>query len=225
MFKNLTEDKKKLWLVIGATVVLIIAIVVVIVFLVKENNVVSGIGNINPDAKKVKNEYEQLNGTVSEDDKTYPYVDISSNNILRYTDVTEILDIFDNSGDAVIYFGYSSCLYCRSVIQVLCDTASSTSLDKIYYLNVEEVSHDDNYNKLVDILGEAFIIDVNGQKEIYSPLVLFVVNGNVVSYNKGTLFSQEDPYVELDDYQVEGLSEIYRYGINDVLDSMRIKNQ
>ena len=52
-----------------------------------------------------------------------------------------------------------------------------------------------------------------------------MVNGNVVSYNKGTLFSQEDPYVELDDYQVEGLSEIYRYGINDVLDSMRIKNQ
>ena len=51
-------------------------------------------------------------------------------------------------------------------------------------------------------------------------LVLFVVDGQIVSYNIGTLFSQENPYIPLDDSQVQGLSEIYRYGINDVLSSI-----
>jgi len=56
-----------------------------------------------------------------------------------------------------------------------------------------------------------------------APLVIFVANGRVVSYNKGTLFSQEDPYTELDKSQVEGLSEIYKYGIRDVVDSIKNK--
>ena len=54
--------------------------------------------------------------------------------------------------------------------------------------------------------------------------MIFVVNGDIVSYNKGTLFSQEDPYDELDDFQVNGLSEIYNYGTMDVLDSIKNKN-
>ncbi len=52
------------------------------------------------------------------------------------------------------------------------------------------------------------------------PTVLFIVNGEVASSNVGTLFSQEDPYVELDKDQVFGLSEIYSYGIRDVISGL-----
>ena len=48
-----------------------------------------------------------------------------------------------------------------------------------------------------------------------------MADGQIVSYNKGTLFSQEDPYTELDASQIQGLSEIYRYGIRDVLEAMK----
>lgn len=63
--------------------------------------------------------------------------------------------------------------------------------------------------------------DVNtGVKRLKVPTVLFIVNGEVASSNVGTLFSQEDPYVELDKDQVFGLSEIYSYGIRDVISGL-----
>ena len=94
---------------------------------------------------------------------------------------------------------------------MLCEAAEGTELDTIYYLDVNK---DIDYSSLIDKLRDDFITDDN---KILSPLVIFVVDGEVVSHNKGTLFSQEDPYIELDDSQIEGLKEIYSYGINDVL--------
>ena len=57
----------------------------------------------------------------------------------------------------------------------------------------------------------------------FVPLVIFVVDGNIVSYNKGTIFSQDDPYKELNKSQIQGLSEIYKYGINDVVNGINNK--
>ena len=179
------------------------------------------VGISNPDAIKIENEYEELNGITNEEGKPYPKVNISSSNILRYANTREDTDLFVNGGDAVVYFGYPSCVYCRSAVQVLCDTAKGTELDKIYYLDVEEL--DDTASELMDYLGDRFVLEEDGKKKIYAPLVIFIANGNVVSHNKGTLFSQEDPYTELDDSQVDGLSEIYRYGINDVINSIKAK--
>ena len=73
---------------------------------------------------------------------------------------------------------------------------------------------------MLNVLGDEFIDTSNGERKVYSPLVIFVADGKIVSYNKGTLFSQEDPYNELDASQIQGLSEIYRYGIRDVLNAM-----
>jgi len=61
------------------------------------------------------------------------------------------------------------------------------------------------------------------EKRVITPLVLFVVNGDIVSFNVGTLFSQEDPYVPLNQEQVDGLSGIYSYGFKDVLNGLNNK--
>lgn len=214
-FKGLVSDKKKLALLIGIIVILVI-VIVVLVNIFGNGQLMSGISNA--DGRKFENEYEKLNGEVSEDGKTYPEVNISSSNVMKYASTEEVLNIFNNKEDAVIYFGYSSCLYCRSAVQVLCDTAATMDIDTIYYLDIEET--DDKYNDLLSILDEKFTIEEDGEKKIYSPLVVFVARGDIVSYNKGTLFSQEDPYQPLDKDQVAGLSEIYKYGITDVLNSM-----
>ena len=101
------------------------------------------------------------------------------------------------------------------------DTAKDTDLDIINYLEIE---NDTNYDDIMKYLGNEFVNNDNNKKTIYTPLVLFVVNGDVVSYNKGTLFSQTDPFVELDNDQKLGLSEIYKYGINDVVTSIKLKS-
>lgn len=207
-FINFIKKYKIQSLCVGLVIILIIVIILVTMLL-------RGRGLIsitrNPDGEKFKEEYESLNDDTSEEGKTYPKVEIPANNIMKYTDTKEVLSIFKDRGNAVIYFGYPECLYCRSAIGVLLDVAATTKLDVIYYLDVKE--EDSLYNELLNTLGKEFTVD----NKIYVPLVVFVVDGTIQSYNKGTLFSQDDPYVEMDASQIKGLSEIYYYGINDVL--------
>ena len=208
---------KKILLILGTVLISLIVII-----LLSQVNTIFGYIK-NPDGVKIEQEFEKLNNKTSEDEREYPKVNISSKNILRYTSINEIISIMNNKEDAVIYFGYPTCIYCRTAIQVLMDTAKETEIDAIYYLNADE--SEKYYNELVNILGEELTEEQNGVRKIYIPLVAFIASGKVVSYNKGTLFSQEDPYQELDESQIEGLSEIYKYGINDVVSSKKNKNK
>lgn len=208
--KDIFEKNKKTFLFIGIALIIISIAIMLFAFL-KNDNIFSFVSN--PDGEKFASEYENLNDKTTEDGKKYPQVNISNKNVFKYSTLEEVLNVFNNKGDAVIYFGYAECLYCRNAVQVLYDTAADTNLDAIYYLNVKN----DVDDSLLKVLGDEFKTE-DGQ--INAPLVLFVVDGQIVSYNIGTLFSQENPYIPLDDSQVQGLSEIYRYGINDVLSSI-----
>jgi len=205
MFNDMKRDRKKVLLIVGGMMFLVIVLI---------------IGNINSfnglnDAKKIVSEYNKLNNKVNSDGKKYPEVNIDKDNNFEYVKVKDVLNIFEENDDAVVFLGYASCVYCRSAIQVLYDTAKETKLDKIYYLDIEKKNG--KYKELRKVLGNEFL-DEDG--EIYSPLVLFIADGKIVSYNAGTLFSQTDPFDELDPSQRKGLSEIYRYGIKDVLNGM-----
>ena len=214
MLKNLSKKSKILTIL---AVFLIILIGIVIIIALSPEKVDNGEG------LEIKNEFEKLNSKVSEDGKEYPEVNIPSNNILKYTTIDEVLNILNNWEDAVIYFGNPTCIYCRSAIEVLVDTSKNTELDVIYYLNVDE--NNAKYNELVTSLGEELTYKENNTNKVYTPLVVFITDGKVVSYNKGTLFSHEDPYKELNESQKQGLSEIYKYGINDVVSSKKLKAQ
>ena len=162
-----------------------------------------------------KTEYEAFNDKEDAFGRKYLRINIPENNKMINADVNQILNIFNEKKDAVIYFGYPSCTYCRSAVSVLIETANKTKLDKIYYLITNDKA--ENYDEILDL----FIDDFKDGDKIYSPLVLFVKEGNIISYHKGTLFSHTDPFTKLDDSQKEGLSQIYRNGINDVLDSIK----
>ena len=245
-FKMLDEKKKKIVIIVGV-LVLALVLILILVGLFKDESFLS---IKNEDGIKFANEYEQLNNQEAEEGKKYPKVEIPNDNIIKYATVNDIVNIFKTNGDAVVYFGYSTCLYCRNAIQVLIDTAYESELDVIYYINIEEVwdkyeldennkvvktqEANDNYYELLDLLGSELVYDyklkssdgkeiVTGVKRIEVPLVIFMTNGRVSSYNKGTLFSQEDPFVELDNSQVKGLSEIYYYGIRDVVSAKKNK--
>ena len=212
MNKKLFKNWKKILLIFGILIVVMFLIFVVIGLFHGSKN----------DNNKFKDEYEKLNDVVVIDEKKYPSVNISDNNKMIYVSYDDVIDIFNNGGNEVIYIGYPKCLYCRTVAQVLTDTVKDMEIDEIYYLDVEEKK--DGYAELLKVLGDEFFVEGRVKDKIYVPSVLFVVNGKIVSYNKGTLFSQEDPYDELDQSQIDGLSRIYRNGINDVVDSIKIKN-
>lgn len=214
MFKDLFKDTKKLIIFLAVVAILVVILVCVVMGLFVDNN---SFGNkIN-----IKSEYEKLNNVATEDGKKYPRVSLPKDNKLKESTYDEVLEIFTVGKDAVIYLGYPKCLYCRSAIQVLVDTAIDTDLEYIYYLDIEEKN--DKYDELLNILGESFVDNTSADRKIYAPSVLFVAKGKVVTYKKGTLSTDSDPYTELDASLVRGLSEFYSYGIRDVLASMNDK--
>ena len=108
------------------------------------------------DSLRFKEEYESLNGQTSKDDKKYRELDIPSNNPFVYASAKEIIKMMDNKESFVVYFGFESCPWCRSVISTLIEVAKDNSVDKIYYVNVKNIRD-----------------------------VLEVKNGKVVTKNKG----------------------------------------
>lgn len=236
---DISKINKK-YVIIGIVILLIVGIYIFLRF--KTDVIV-----INSKGAKFTEEYEELNGKESEDGKKYPSVRVR-NNKMKHININEALDILDD-GVGAIYIGYAECIYCRSAVQVLVDTAKKSKLEEVYYLDISEIwdvreyneekkevvvtkeAHE-KYDELLKELGEEYIEDYiltdsddnnidTDRKRVIAPLVIFVVRGDIVSSNIGTLFSQEDPYIPLDDDQVKGLSEIYSHGINDVLSGLK----
>lgn len=214
--------------VIILSVIVVIALVIAILFFLLNNKGMS-------DGERFKQEYEELNDSHLE-------VNIDSDNMIKYISLEEAIDIIKND-TGVIYFGYPSCPWCRNAVPVLLDAASSTSLDTIYYVNaynirdVKEIDDDGNivttnegdrlYDDLLEVLDDILdpytltldngeVIDL-GEKRLYVPMVLFVKDGEVVSYHLSTVDSQEDPSISLNDSQRDELYNIYLDGINNVV--------
>ena len=214
--------------VIILSIIVVIALVIAILFFLLNNKGMS-------DGERFKQEYEELNDNHLE-------VNIDSDNMIKYIGLEEAIDIIKND-TGVIYFGYPSCPWCRNAVPVLLDAASSTFLDNIYYVNaynirdVKELDDDGNivttnegdrlYDDLLKVLDDILdpytltldngeVIDL-GEKRLYVPMVLFVKDGEVVSYHLSTVDSQEDPSISLNDSQRDELYNIYLDGINNVV--------
>lgn len=196
------------------------------------------------DAIKFKEEYEKLNGEVTSSNKSYPTVDVSEENIVKYATIDEIIDIIKN-GTGVIYLGYPECPWCRNTVPALFEAADSTPLDTIYYLNMHDVRDtlvidangsiatekegEEKYKDLLEaldsILDNYTLTDSNGnsvdtgEKRIYVPLVVFVKNGVIVDYQDETVPTQTDPYIPLTEEEKNQLINIYIEKINKVADS------
>lgn len=91
--------------------------------------------NVN-DSIKFKKEYESLNGEKTSSGKKYKKVEISSSNLIKYSNYDEIIDLIEN-GTGIIYLGFPECPWCRSMVPVLLEVAKDNKMDKIYYLNIK----------------------------------------------------------------------------------------
>ena len=195
-------------------------------------------------ASKFKEEYESYNGKQTSSGKDYLKVEVPEENVIVYSSISEVLDIIKNKS-GVIYFGFPTCPWCRNMVVPLLEAADSTSLDKIYYLNMYEERDTIKYvdgefitekeasegyydlvNALSSILDDYIVKDSDGiehntsKKRIYVPLVVFIKDGEIVDYHANTVDSQVDPYVKLNDEEHESLYNIYLNGIHKVLDDV-----
>ncbi len=216
----------------------IIAIIFLIIFsFINKNKETKNKTEIS-DSLKFKKEYENLNSKKSSNGKEYPEVLINDDNIVKYTTYKEINKILDNKENALIYFGFESCPWCRNAVPILIQAASSTGLNKIYYLNIKndrnELKKENNeiitvkkgkkeYNLLVERLKDKLDtysgLNDENIKRIYAPTVMFIKNGEVINIHTSTVDSQSDPYIILNKEQRKELYDIYKNNILEILNS------
>ena len=202
------------------------------------------------DAVKFKQEYESLNGLVNENnEKEYLNVEIEEENPIIYKSGQEILDIMKNE-DAIIYFGFAACPWCRNAVPVLLETAKELNVDKIYYVDILDMRDTykfsgsiepeqtkkgtDAYYSILKILDkklEKFYVTDDagnmydtGVKRLYAPTVVSMSGGKVKGFHVATVESQKDPYKALDDKQKEELKTAYKDLIKAIKDDTVCKD-
>lgn len=195
--------------------ILIIILSIICIFLL--------VGCSNGDNVKFKNEYESLNGTTNSRGKTIRKVSIDKNNPFVYAEAEEIVSMIKNKESFVVYFGFSTCPWCRSMIENLVAAAKDTGIKKIYYVDVLEIRDvlkvDDNNNVYKETEGDKYYLQLlnlldnvledyaltnnegksveTNEKRIYAPNVIVVRNGEALGLTTGISELQTDSYMEL----------------------------
>ena len=181
---------------------------------------------VKDDSIKFKEEYESLNDKkTSYGDYYYRSLDIDSDNPIIYKSASDVLEMIDKKDSFAIYFGFSDCPWCRSVIETLLEVSNELDINNIYYVNIKDIRDtlkiDDNgevitskegtgdYYKLLDklsnVLDDYTLTDKDGNeistntKRIYAPNIVAIVDGVATKMTTGISNKQTDAYMELSD--------------------------
>lgn len=221
----------------------IILISIILVTLCVIGICVYGIINNNDiketDAVKFQSEYMELNDKVNEmNGKAYVNVTLSDENTVKYVNESKAAQILEE-GTGVIYFGFSTCPWCRSLVTTLAKVAEAKN-ETIYYLDVLNIRStfeveegklnktregSKGYYKLLELLDEKleefYLVDEAGnkydtnEKRLYAPTLVAVEKGEITGFHVGTVDSQESGYDKLTDDQIVELEKI----VKDLIDS------
>lgn len=127
---------------------------------------------------------------------------ISKDNVFKEISAEDANDLIENR-TGIIYIGYKDCPWCQDLVPILNESAKENNIKTIYYIdNFKDMRPDKNdkpinqneYKKLVKLLGNEIVEMHNDQNEydiIRVPLVLFIKNGEIVDYHKGTYEGHE----------------------------------
>ena len=165
------------------------------------------------DAIKFKEEYESLNGK-----DEYREVSIPKKNPMVYISAEDLAKKIENKEDMVVYFGFKTCPWCRSIIEILMNAASDLKIDKIYYVDVYDIRDkkeikdgevvttkkgSEGYNKIVELLGDSLaeykIEDQVVGRRIYAPNILVIKEQEIKGVIEGLSELQTDSMMELTD--------------------------
>ena len=200
-------------------IILIIALLIAIIlgaFILKDKEE-------KTDAIKFKEEYESLNGTIREKDgQTIRTIKIDEENPIVYATAEEIVKKIEKKETFAVYFGFSDCPWCRSVLPTLIEVANDLKISKIYYVDVKEIRDvlvvedekiktekegKEGYYKLLEkldsVLSDYSLKDSEGnnvdtnEKRIYAPNIVSIVNGNPEKLTSGISKLQTNGYMEL----------------------------
>lgn len=199
---------------------IIVTVLAAIVLVLNIQKVISN--NSQTDDIKFKEEYEKLNGKKNDQGKKYREITIDSKNKMVYKTTEEVLNLIDKKKSFVLYFGFDTCPWCRSVVPTLASISKELN-QKVYYIDVKDIRDtfeldDDNkpklvkkgskdYSKLLEklepVLEDYTLTDSDnneikvGEKRIYAPSIVSVIDGKAKELTTGISDKQTDGYMKL----------------------------
>ena len=199
---------------------IIVTVLAAIVLVLNIQKVISN--NSQTDGIKFKEEYEKLNGKKNDQGKKYREITIDSKNKIVYKTTEEVLDLIDKKKSFVLYFGFDTCPWCRSVVPTLASISKELN-QEVYYIDVKDIRDtfeldDDNKPKLVKkgskdysrlleklepVLEDYTLTDSDnneikvGEKRIYAPSIVSVIDGKAKELTTGISEKQTDGYMKL----------------------------
>ena len=178
--------------------------------------------NVDSDAYKFREEYMSINGTENGSGKTIRSITIPEDNPFVYISAEELAEKIENKETFLVYFGFASCPWCRSVLEELIKVLDEKDISTIYYVDVlqirdvKEIDEDGNitttkegsegYKKLLEQLDnvlEEYTLTKDeekievGEKRIYAPNVVAVSRGKALQLETGISDELTDPYGKL----------------------------
>lgn len=199
---------------------IIVTVLAVVVLVLNIQKVISN--NSQTDGINFKEEYEKLNGKKNDQGKKYREITIDSKNKIVYKTTEEVLELIDKKKSFVLYFGFDTCPWCRSVVPTLASVSKELN-QEVYYIDVKDIRDtfeldDDNkpklvkkgskdYSKLLEklepVLEDYTLTDSDnneikvGEKRIYAPSIVSVIDGKAKELTTGISEKQTDGYMKL----------------------------
>lgn len=123
------------------------------------------------------------------------------NHVFYDMTVKDMISKMNEKDTFIVYFGFSKCPYCIQAMPIL-NTVAKENDQTIGYINTrkdsswESNTDIDDYNDVVDVLGEYLEYDDEGKKHLYTPHVFFIKDGDVVYQYEGVSDTLRDIYQE-----------------------------
>ena len=156
---------------------------------------------------KFKFSYESLN-TIEDSNGKKIKVSVPLENRVKYVKSKELLELF-KSGTGIVYFGYSSCPWCRNIVPILVDTIIENDIDTLYYVDIHGNGLRQIKDELFEILEPYLRENDEGEKGLAVPDVYAIKKGKIIDHHIGTVPSYKNPYEGMTKKQKKELKEIY----------------
>lgn len=193
------------------------------------------------DTERFKKEYESLNNQINPTNNlTYPKVIIDELTPIKYASTDEALSLLKN-GTGIIYFGFASCPWCRTAIPVFFNAVFNSNIDEVLYVDIEQMRSkivvqngkavtekkgtteyyqiikalDKNLDEYTGLDENNQVIDF-GEKRLFAPTFVFVIDGKVIGIHVSTVKSQVNAYEALTSEQEQELYDIYNSYISQI---------
>ena len=134
------------------------------------------------------------------------YEKVEEDNVFYTKDQDSVMKLIEH-GTGVVYLGFKECPWCQAYAPYLDEVSKEYDLSVLYYdiLN-DRKENTEFYQNLVEPIGkqgeDITGYDNDGNARIYVPLVLYIVNGEIIGYDgESNQLSTDD--ISVEDYWTE----------------------